>query len=1219
MYSKSKKYSKFALLLALIMLISATLTPLSLHTSAPAQNGDVSTFVGDGFTVTTTVLSSWATGHNTYIQLTNTGSDTWYHWVLSINRNMGLPVPTAWGQSWQNNGLFVYQGNNETTVRNLGHTAPIAPGEYVRMMMYSTTTPLHMPTDFRLRPAELRPVPLPDHTYEVLEHSEWLGQFFNHAIEVVNTSNRIIQNWEVHFDITGGGMYIDCVPNAVVTQTTSGSALLAYVPGDGQVLHPGQVIHLGMIGTFVPGSQIVNVRVYERIGTPYGGFPPFVVDPGDNGNDDSGNDDGGGEPGGGQPGDNRPGDDDNDNDDWELDPNRRVLHGIEFEQQMASDLTGLTPPIINNVNVEVLHFERGIYRIRLHVDDCTLDSRANPFFFWASNEGTFEDIIDYRVPYAEFTFLANPGTAGRDVVLMVGVGDGLGQVDRVLVRLKGNDALYTMAVGFDAVGLQAILFDTEPSRVSPIFEPGIPTNIALVLDTSNQMNYVDPYIELPTLLANLAHQAPLGSYISVVAGGTITPLANAFEAATALERIISYGGYVCQIQQLNIAASTLGVDRQNVIVAAVSTLDYALMTKVHELEYRGFIVYLWEYERLTPAFVSRTPRGFMPLGVPLGQIFSDVPNNYWARPYIHDMHRRGFIEGRGDGIFDPEGEASIMEFLTLALRVAGIQVPPAAGLWFIRYINFATANGLFDAHPDLSNVTGIDLNNMVNDTNICREFAFYLVYRVFSLESQTWNRLRYTTPSRTLQSFEDADDISDQYFEALMELVSRHIVTGRPLEESDDLPRLDPAGDISRAEMTRLLFNMISPHGSMFGEIRELEPLVRRFTRLDPNGDTAAHRVTRWSDGRFSIHGAGQHSFTAPQTGVYIFRTHLEDAETYSPTLFRVIGTGQNMRFERVLPAWGSTNTFLLQAGHTFVVESVGPANIEFMPSVTRRGYYDTTVNHYFDIGYTMLLRDRNLVADDAWFGWFNERTDQIFFELVGLNIDAATAQMFASSMDLCRTSRNNRYGNVGIDNACQHHEHSIHCIRTCSNHTHTAACWYNYVLICGHVQLCYNYSCNDAMVFRRRIMAGEGPGPGELGSTNIVWSGNVTNWGAYQNRSFANARGGTNVFMLNREEDTYRILRTYIHEMAHILGVHDHYCGDHPNGGGCVGGIYCWNPACNPELPGRNPRVQFCIMGVNSRVNMATQSAHEMFCQDCINDVQRHLITHLAIYGRGN
>ena len=191
-------------------------------------------------------------------EITNTSSEVWYHWVFSVNRNLGLNIPTSWGTSWQNNGLFVHQDNSETTIRNLGHQAPVAPGESIQIHTYSNTTPFHMPTDFRVRPAERRPISSPDYTYQVLEHSEWLGQFFHHAIVWNNTTNpwRIIQNWEIEFDITGGGMYIDSVPNASVMQLTSQSAILAYVPGDGQVMHPDQNMHLGMIGTFVPGSSI---------------------------------------------------------------------------------------------------------------------------------------------------------------------------------------------------------------------------------------------------------------------------------------------------------------------------------------------------------------------------------------------------------------------------------------------------------------------------------------------------------------------------------------------------------------------------------------------------------------------------------------------------------------------------------------------------------------------------------------------------------------------------------------------------------------------------------------------------------------------------------------------------------------------------------------------------------------------------------------------------
>jgi len=139
---------------------------------------------------------------------------------------------------------------------------------------------------------------------------------------------------------------------------------------------------------------------------------------------------------------------------------RRHLHGIEFEQNFAHDLDNLIPPTINDVTVEILDFVRGIYRITISVDDCTLDPRAVPFFFWQSQYGTFEDEIVYRENYAVFTFLANPNTANQNINLILGVGDGLGQVARRAVILKGNDSPENNIMA---------LFDYTPTMRAPFF------------------------------------------------------------------------------------------------------------------------------------------------------------------------------------------------------------------------------------------------------------------------------------------------------------------------------------------------------------------------------------------------------------------------------------------------------------------------------------------------------------------------------------------------------------------------------------------------------------------------------------------------------------------------------------------------------------------------------------------------------------------------------
>ena len=106
---RKRVYQKLALFLAFVMVIS------TLPMRAPALAAGIApltTFIGNGFTVNVVNHSSWATGHNTMFEITNTSSEVWYHWVFSVNRNLGLNIPTSWGTSWQNNGLFVHQDNS---------------------------------------------------------------------------------------------------------------------------------------------------------------------------------------------------------------------------------------------------------------------------------------------------------------------------------------------------------------------------------------------------------------------------------------------------------------------------------------------------------------------------------------------------------------------------------------------------------------------------------------------------------------------------------------------------------------------------------------------------------------------------------------------------------------------------------------------------------------------------------------------------------------------------------------------------------------------------------------------------------------------------------------------------------------------------------------------------------------------------------------------------
>ena len=115
---------------------------------------------------------------------------------------------------------------------------------------------------------------------------------------------------------------------------------------------------------------------------------------------------------------------------------REAFAGVEYEQ-VYSDLPGLIEPIINHVNVEAQ--DSASYRLVVSRADCTLDSKANPFFFFYATGGVFEDYIVGENGSASVTFRVDPGPGGRHAQVIAGVADGLGQIHRKSILLKGAD------------------------------------------------------------------------------------------------------------------------------------------------------------------------------------------------------------------------------------------------------------------------------------------------------------------------------------------------------------------------------------------------------------------------------------------------------------------------------------------------------------------------------------------------------------------------------------------------------------------------------------------------------------------------------------------------------------------------------------------------------------------------------------------------------------
>ena len=110
-----------------------------------------------------------------------------------------------------------------------------------------------------------------------------------------------------------------------------------------------------------------------------------------------------------------------------------------------------------------------------------------------------------------------------------------------------------------------------------------------------------------------------------------------------------------------------------------------------------------------------------------------------------------------------------------------------------------------------------------------------------------------------------------------------------------------------------------------------------------------------------------------------------------------------------------------------------------------------------------------------------------------------------------------------------------------------------------------------------------------------------------------------TNVFMFTLRNEPNHVSIIYVHELAHIFGVDDHYCEHVFDRDGnflhCIGRTHCSNIYCSPGLPRRNPRPGFCIMNAmynHNHPNMAiwnddvndVRDVHDIFCIYCIRDI---------------
>lgn len=166
--------------------------------------------------------------------------------------------------------------------------------------------------------------------------------------------------------------------------------------------------------------------------------------------------------------------------------------------------------------------------------------------------------------------------------------------------------------------------------------------------------------------------------------------------------------------------------------------------------------------------------------------FSDT-ENHWGKSYILPLAEQGIINGKGDGLFDPDGSITRAEFMTLVLKVGDITAVSgtsyadvAADAWFADTVATAKTAGLI---PDAMVADG----KFYPDKNITREEMTAVLTALY--ESQ-----KPAAKEADVTQFTDKDSFSDWAVGAIAKAFGLGLVAGNPDGS------FNAGGNASRAE-----------------------------------------------------------------------------------------------------------------------------------------------------------------------------------------------------------------------------------------------------------------------------------------------------------------------------------------------------------------------------------------------------------------------------------
>lgn len=178
--------------------------------------------------------------------------------------------------------------------------------------------------------------------------------------------------------------------------------------------------------------------------------------------------------------------------------------------------------------------------------------------------------------------------------------------------------------------------------------------------------------------------------------------------------------------------------------------------------------------------------------------FTDLDAKAWYHEGVDYALTNGLMNGVGSGKFEPDGQLTRAQLVTVLYRAAGEpdtgkQVNPftdvADDAWYTKAVIWAANNGI---------VNGVAKNTFAPDDSITREQIATMLYRYAGAEAATEDKL---------SAFPDAAKTSDWAKEALNWAVASGLING--VADANGTASLEPQSTATRAQIATILMRWL--------------------------------------------------------------------------------------------------------------------------------------------------------------------------------------------------------------------------------------------------------------------------------------------------------------------------------------------------------------------------------------------------------------------------